>query len=370
MYMRNLVSALSQYGDKRIEVCLFVGDDRCDDVYINELRRLPRTRIVVDNAFREDDLRKGALATIFTGQRKDLLASFAREKVDVALDWATYYGWRADIPIVSWFPDFQHRLLPQMFSLPARVKREIGFRAQMAASERILLSSQAAQSDCLQFYPSTRGRTHIARFAVSTDDWPSVGDSYNALKQAGFPQDFVFLPNQLWQHKNHSLAIKAAGILAKRGSPHVIVATGRGEDPRRPGYRQELLSLVEQCNAGKNFTLLNGVDHSLVKALTICASSLLNPSRFEGWSTTVEEAKAVGTPLLLSDIAVHREQAPGARFFSPDDAEALAGLIEAMPVRTPPMVTESLEAAHGANLQSQKDFADSVSQMVIQMVSS
>jgi glycosyltransferase involved in cell wall biosynthesis len=53
--------------------------------------------------------------------------------------------------------------------------------------------------------------------------------------------------------------------------------------------------------------------------------ALINPSRFEGWSTTVEEAKSFGVPLILSDIDVHREQTGGAaRYFGIDDPGMLA----------------------------------------------
>ena len=38
------------------------------------------------------------------------------------------------------------------------------------------------------------------------------------------------------------------------------------------------------------------------------SSALINPSLFEGWSTTVEEARAMGVPMLLSDFDVHLEQ--------------------------------------------------------------
>jgi glycosyltransferase involved in cell wall biosynthesis len=41
------------------------------------------------------------------------------------------------------------------------------------------------------------------------------------------------------------------------------------------------------------------------------STALINPSLFEGWSTTVEEAKSTGTPMILSDLGVHREQAEG-----------------------------------------------------------
>ena len=53
-------------------------------------------------------------------------------------------------------------------------------------------------------------------------------------------------------------------------------------------------------------------------------------SRFEGWSTVIQDAKALGRPLLCSDIAVHREQVPRALgFFPTDGAEVLAELLAA-----------------------------------------
>jgi hypothetical protein len=42
----------------------------------------------------------------------------------------------------------------------------------------------------------------------------------------------------------------------------------------------------------------------------------------------VEDARVLGRPTLLSDIAVHREQnPPGARYFPPTSAEGLADLL-------------------------------------------
>lgn len=59
------------------------------------------------------------------------------------------------------------------------------------------------------------------------------------------------------------------------------------------------------------------------------AVSIINPSFFEGWSTTVEEAKSLGKNLILSNIGVHKEQAaPGARYFNKDSPEELAVMME------------------------------------------
>ena len=52
--------------------------------------------------------------------------------------------------------------------------------------------------------------------------------------------------------------------------------------------------------------------------------ALINPSYFEGWSTSVEEAKSLGKRVILSDIPVHREQNPlMGIYFPPDCPEAL-----------------------------------------------
>lgn len=364
MYMRNLVRALALYGDPGIAPCVFVGEKKADDPFIRELRELPRVSIYVDPAFEGERRRSGMVRTLVTGRKAAFLDIFERENIDVAFDWATYFGWRSAIATVAWIPDFQHRSLPHLFSRKAWYSRELGFRLQVASSTRILLSSASAEADCHSYYPSSREKTHIAKFAVPLDDWPEPEPAERTLKAAGIPRDFVFLPNQLWHHKNHALAIEAAGILARRGSTRVIVATGRGSDPRRLNYRAELSAHIRDNGAASNFMLLDGVDHDLVKAMMLMTNALLNPSRFEGWSTTVEEAKAAGTPMILSDIPVHREQASEARFFGQDDAPALAEAIEQSPMRDIDAIAAMAKAAASRNLQNQHRFAQSVSEVV------
>lgn len=368
IYMRNLVRALALYGDPDIETLVFVGQDKANDPFIAELSALERTRIVIEPAFDAYRRNEGTLRALLTGRRAAVVNAFRREGIDVALDWATYYGWRCEMPIIAWIPDFQHRALPHLFGKPAWYRRDLGFRLQIAASEKILLSSEAARADCHSYFPSSHSKTHVARFAVPVDDWPEPEAAKRLVAEAGIPRDFIFLPNQLWHHKNHAVAIEAAGILAERGSDRVIVATGRGSDPRRPGYREELINRITVSGAAANFILLDGVDYALVQAMMVSANALLNPSRFEGWSTPVEEAKAIGTPMLLSDIPVHHEQAPEARFFGPDDAVALVDAIDACPVRTIEAVAKSVRQAKTLNAKSQLAFARSVARAVKEAV--
>lgn len=364
MYMQNLVRALAAEGDRDIETLLFVGLDRCDTAEIRALADLERTRVICDSAFNEDTIRANIVATLINGRHTAVLDVYKREKVDVALDPAVYLGWRSDVPSIAWIPDFQHRHMPQMFSRAAWWKRDIGFRAQIASCSSVMLSSEDAERDCIAFYPTSKGRTGVARFAVSINDWPNATTALNRLRQEGIPDDFIFLPNQLWQHKNHRLAIEAASILARQGSKRVILATGHGYDPRFPGYPDLLKAQIVASGAEQNFRFLGNVDHGLVQALMICANGLLNPSLFEGWSTPVEEAKAVGTPMLLSDLSVHREQAPDARFFGTKDANSLASAIAECAPRGLDSISDDMSKAADASKERRKAFAANVHKLV------
>ncbi|MEM1401457.1 MAG: hypothetical protein AAGF58_16330, partial [Pseudomonadota bacterium] len=70
------------------------------------------------------------------------------------------------------------------------------------------------------------------------------------------------------------------------------------------------------------------VERSDVLALLQSTIALLNPSLFEGRSSIVEEAIAFGVPMLLSNLAVHREQADDlAEYFDVTEPAQLRDLI-------------------------------------------
>ena len=119
--------------------------------------------------------------------------------------------------------------------------------------------------------------------------------------------------------------VDALAKLREAGGRLVVAMTGHGVDPRAPEHLRQLRDRVKAEGLEEQALFLGSVPYAQLEALMRSAAALINPSRFEGWSTSVEEAKAIGLPMILSDIAVHREQAGGeALFFGPDDAAALA----------------------------------------------
>ena len=69
--------------------------------------------------------------------------------------------------------------------------------------------------------------------------------------------------------------------------------------------------------------------------LMYASCAVINPSFFEGWSTTVEEAKSLKKDLIVSNLRVHIEQLKeNARFFNPDSYEELSNILEQFNCKT------------------------------------
>ena len=152
------------------------------------------------------------------------------------------------------------------------------------------------------------------------------------------PPKFFYLPNQFWKHKNHIVVIEALGLLKQQGFDAVVAVTGNPLDPRHPGYVGQLNARIESLGLRDSFRILGLVPRRHVISLMRTCAALINPSFFEGWSSTVEEARVLGVPMLLSDIAVHREQMENAAtYFHADDAEGLATKMRDIASASPPL---------------------------------
>jgi glycosyltransferase involved in cell wall biosynthesis len=321
-YQNNLFVLLNRHFPGEVLPVVFagLGDDPAD---LAAIAQIPGVEIVRSAAF--DRRRLGLATALALGLDRAAAAEFRANRIDVVFESARFFGWRLPYPAIAWFPDFQHRRLPHFFSPVVRWRRELGFRAQIGAGRMILLSSQSALRDFRRFYPGATSDISVVRFAT----WPAASslsaDPQAVIAHYNLPSRYFYLPNQFWRHKNHQVAINALAILKRRGLEVVIAASGSKDDPRELNYFDDLMKEVARHGLEKNFRYLGMIPLAHVYALLRSSTALINPSRIEGWSTTVEEAKSFGVPMILSDIDVHREQTNGmARCFGADDAEALA----------------------------------------------
>lgn len=324
-YLLNLVRALSVYRPDAITPVLFFGEDivPADAVPFEQIAGV---EVVRHAAFDEMRKKSALIRSMVFGRDKMVQSLFNKLRIDVVFECAQFNGWRLEQPAIAWIPDFQHRALPHLFTKSAYLKREIGLRAQVISGRTIMLSSEDSRKDCERFYPSAVGRTQVVSFAVPATPRSSTVESKEVTDKYELPAKYFFMPNQFWQHKNHLLVAEALSLLKARGRDDVVVVTtGRTSDPRLPQYFSNLQTLIAERGIEKQFRILGLVPYGDLAPLMQASEALVNPSLFEGWSTTVEEAKAAGVPMLLSDLDVHREQAQGlAQFFDRYSASSLA----------------------------------------------
>lgn len=232
------------------------------------------------------------------------------------------------VPVMTWIPDLQHVSLPEMFSEEDIRGRDRMFLEAAERAERVILSSEDARRQYEAFAPGAGAKSSVVSFTAHFE--PSSFARSPELVVAGLhlPEKYFFLPNQFWRHKNHELVIEAVRLAREEEPGIVVVCTGNTNDYRHPRYFGTLLAAVSRAGVREGMLMVGLVERHEVHQLMRQALAVVQPSRFEGWSTTVEEAKAIGRPLLLSDLPVHREQVPeGAEFFGVDDAVGLAGLL-------------------------------------------
>jgi len=235
-------------------------------------------------------------------------------------------GRQTRINTLLWMPDFQHKAMPQFFS-----QEECAHRDSDVGSVRlwgnILLSSHAAAEDFRRHYPElVEVKTHILHFS-SVEVLNTALLSRSEL-EALYPvhDPYYFLPNQFWQHKNHAVVVEAL----RQTSPEIrVICTGPMEDIRDAAYVPSLMEKVKQAGLDHRFICLGIVPYSTLVSLMHHSIAILQPSLFEGWSTTVEESKSMRKQIILSNIDVHLEQAPERGvYFSPDSPEELAACLK------------------------------------------
>jgi glycosyltransferase involved in cell wall biosynthesis len=235
------------------------------------------------------------------------------------------------VPWIGWAWDMQHKYLPDYFPPEGIARRDAMFAGMAAAAPLIVVSSQSALSDFARYFPGTRDRLRILSFAtVPLPEW-FAADAEAVRQKYGLPEKFLAVPNAFWVHKNHRLAFEAVRQVVAEGLDVYLACTGTTHDRRRPDYFPELERFVEANGLQRHIRILGVLPRDEQVQVLRAAAGIVQPSLFEGWSTVVEDARALGKCILLSDIPVHREQQPpGATYFDPANpaplAQALRGI--------------------------------------------
>lgn len=322
--MKNLLFAISLIDKREIEVFLFIGRKTSRE-FVDEFQSLGT---IVKTPLLDTDTVSGIVHKILQRIffRSFLFGRLMRENsIDVLSHSAlvTRGNW---LKCINWIPDFQHKYLPRMFSLIEIGYRNIMFAIFAKESDAVILSSNDAFSDYESSYPRHFGRAHVLPFVSQPDKKIyEISDTRKIEEKYGFTGKFFYLPNQLWKHKNHMVVLKALHELKEEGRDILVLCSGQTGDYRNKNHFEEIKKYIRDNKLESNVRFLGLIEYIDVLTLMRHCISIINPSLFEGWSSTVEEAKSIGKNMILSNLRVHIEQNPPySVYFDPLDEKDLA----------------------------------------------
>lgn len=232
---------------------------------------------------------------------------------------------------INWIPDFQHNRLPQMFKENEVQLRNKSIINILKKSNRIILSSNDAKNDLINYFGDFYNQK------IDVLEFVSIVKKYNLQNQQNLKQiitkynindNFFLLPNQFWKHKNHLVVFESMLLLKNKGIEVNLVCTGLLDDYRNKNYSNSILNYIKDNQI--NVHMLGLIDYDDLIILIKNSIAVINPSLFEGWSTIVEECKTLGKNMIISDIPIHREQNPSnTLYFDPNQPKELADVLEA-----------------------------------------
>lgn len=342
-YFKNLLFAINSIEKKELEVFVFVG--KKIDIETKIMFQEYAT-VIEDSVFDRKSI-KWFLSKIERKIFKTniLLENILKKHNIQILSHASITNLKT-IKTINWIPDFQHIHLPQMFSEKEIQNRNNNFLKLIRDSDLIVLSSFDALKDMKKFVPNYEDKARVLQFVSQPNNRYFELDEHDKsllLQKYKIKDDFFYIPNQFWKHKNHMMIFEAINELKKDGVEINIVCTGYLGDYRNKTYIDDIRKVVKLNNLEDNIKLLGLVDYEDVFALIKFSKAVINPSLFEGWSSTVEECKSVGKNMILSDLDVHKEQYPNAVFFKRDSIKSLKEVLKSYKIENESNV-EPLEA--------------------------
>jgi len=321
-YFHNLFAAILALPGRRIAPVILIDDDRSRAL----LENFPPLPVIRNSTFGVRSRWGRLQSASYRRFKRDLVVeAVLRWHRIAALSHSHRLGFGSAVPAIAWIPDFQHVHLPEFFGAQEIATRDSYYADLAATSQRVILSSRDAQRDFRRLFPQAADKARVLPFVSGVGDAAALPGRAGLAQRYDAGQPYFLVANQFWAHKNHRLIIDALRVLKAQGLSPPVLATGDTNDYRWPNHHGDLMRHAQAQDVLEIFRVLGVIPREDLLGLMKHAVAVLNPSRFEGWNTSIEEAKTLGVRVIASDIAVHREQAaPGALYVDPDRPDELA----------------------------------------------
>lgn len=348
-YVNNIVLALNRLPtQKRNEFELYLIYNKSNELFVKEAAKDCEKVFCYQTLFSSNILGKlinSICARIHYPYEFGFSKFIKDHKIDIVYpSFVPPYNKLLEKKVIGWIPDFQHIHYPNYFKKNELLVRDNAYKRMANKAKTIVLSSKDAQRDFEKLYTDKVKNTAVINFTTITENQWFTTDPFSVQKKYNLPDKFFIVSNQFWQHKNHGIVFEALHRLKDNTVKPIIVCTGSFSDNRNMDYISSLNSQLKEWNLTDQIVFLGLIPKDDQMALLRRSIAVIQPSLFEGWSTVVENAKAVGKSILISNIPVHKEQNPqNAIYFNPADPIVLANIITTSWTELKPGPDENME---------------------------
>ena len=332
--IKNLINCIMQFSKNEIKPIIIVKKKLSKD----EQKEFKNFELLKTNFFHNQTLINriyNKFLILLFGRSKTYDEFFLKNKIEIlshsnALSNSIFLGKKSAIKSYPFLADLQYLHYPQNFSLKNRFLRKINIYMCALHSTKIIVSSDNVKND-LKIVSKLASRKAVVSPFVFLSPKKYEIIKYSLLKSKfKLPLKYFYLPNQYWMHKNHKVVLNALLYLKNKHKLKniFIVSTGSKEEHRNIKYFHEIEKFISDNNLYKYYKYLGTVSFKEVLSLLYHSIAVIQPSKFEGRSSTVEQAKSMGKKILLSNIGIHKEQNPlRGKYFSPDNFQQLSNLM-------------------------------------------
>ena len=323
----NLIKALYLLKDRKIEPILIVSKN----FKKKEINNFKNIKVIKSNFFLNQSLLSriyNKISILLFGKSTIYDNFFIKHRIAALSHTLLPLGKNSFIKSYPWIPDFQYVHYPKNFSSKNKFMKNLNNNICAIHSSKIILSSHDVKNDFKKLTSKGFFKSKINSFVFDIPEKKKILSLNLLKKKYKIRSKYFYLPNQYWVHKNHLLVLKSLKKAIKNNKSIIIVSTGYADDHRSLGYFKIITDYIKKNNLDENFEYLGLVPYEDVMSLMYHSVAILNPSKFEGWSSSVEQAKSMGKKIVLSNINVHKEQNPKRGiYFNPNNFNKLSSIM-------------------------------------------
>ena len=314
VYLKNLFEGINECKNIKIKPVI-ITDYRCTK---SDLSSFKKIEVIRSSLFSRSNFSRiiNKLIIIIFGKNIFIQKFLNKNNIDV-MSHFSILGKRSKIPSIYWQPDFQEITNPKDISFKRKIFRKFNIYLFSNHCNAVILSSNTVKKQLKKINSIAHRKSQVIKPIFSNLPKKSFKNINYLKKKFQIYDKFFFLPNHFWIHKNHLLVLRSLIDLKKKNKLKKIqlVCTGLFNDYRNPHHKNKIKEFIYKNNLENNFKILGVVKFEELMSLMKYSVAVINPSKSEGWSSTVEQAKSMGKFVLLSNLPVHIEQNPKRSFF-------------------------------------------------------